>query len=448
MHFVCSICAEQFDREADVSAVPCGHTFHDHCLMRWMEQSNTCPQCRLNVNRRSVIHKLFFDLAEDEGDNCDVGKVKNELDTVRLVVKQKEREKNELFEELKALQKQLAEVEKNKRKTHDMYKREQQTNQSLRSELSYYQDQQKEAQNCKEETKRLRKKLQDLQSVELVIKGQQEDVQELVNHWGSGEGAVKQLCTYVTLLKQEQTTIKQERNQLRTDIDKHKKELASKKKLLQDRTEELLSAKEMLRMSEEDLKHAEKERMSLRKKIEKLEKAIGSPNSTAASFAHRLLHESPAPQLSTPVGGDTEAIDLDVTPDLFQSPVPVKPSPNTVAKRECNENNLQYVKITSAATNSTNNPAKKLKCDLEDISNMPDFGQYSIFNKNKAGSQSSVFRTGYNGLGGHMTFVQPLPRPLTAKVKSSKGPSLKTFNKSSKRPPLPTLSRFVSPEPK
>ena len=54
-HNECSICMEDIYRpmtgdSAELSSaptiLPCGHTFHDTCIMEWLGRSNTCPLCR------------------------------------------------------------------------------------------------------------------------------------------------------------------------------------------------------------------------------------------------------------------------------------------------------------------------------------------------------------------------------------------------------------------
>ncbi|KAG1327697.1 E3 ubiquitin-protein ligase CIP8-like [Cocos nucifera] len=42
----CVICLMEFDAEAEVSRMPCSHTFHCRCIIRWLEMSNVCPICR------------------------------------------------------------------------------------------------------------------------------------------------------------------------------------------------------------------------------------------------------------------------------------------------------------------------------------------------------------------------------------------------------------------
>lgn len=43
----CSICLGEFQRSQLVKELPeCGHYYHADCIIRWLEQTNTCPMCR------------------------------------------------------------------------------------------------------------------------------------------------------------------------------------------------------------------------------------------------------------------------------------------------------------------------------------------------------------------------------------------------------------------
>lgn len=41
----CSICYEKMHTRRKI-ILPCGHEFHEHCILRWCEYQMTCPHCR------------------------------------------------------------------------------------------------------------------------------------------------------------------------------------------------------------------------------------------------------------------------------------------------------------------------------------------------------------------------------------------------------------------
>lgn len=255
---------------------------------------------------------------------------------------------------------------------------------------------------------------------------------------------MKQLATWCVVLQKELTNKRQECRTLRDSVNKLKKEHLVKCRLLADSARDLSSTKDQLKNSEDDLSHAEAHIHSLQKKTEALQKAIASPTATASSFAHRLINESPAPmpvtkrpKLSTP-GNDSS--DLDLSMDLFPESES-KPLPPT--KEAGNGNYTQTIRISSATA------GKKPRKDIQDISNMANF---NLFKKKPVGGNSvmSAMRKGYNGLGGHESFVQPLGRSKTlmaTKHHTSAGTSLKHGKLFSTKPPLlPTMSSFSLPE--
>jgi len=42
----CAICLSQFGRSDDVVDLPCKHTFHRDCVLRWFREKTECPVCR------------------------------------------------------------------------------------------------------------------------------------------------------------------------------------------------------------------------------------------------------------------------------------------------------------------------------------------------------------------------------------------------------------------
>lgn len=49
----CSICQEQGDQPS--MGLPCGHSFHQECIIPWLKEKHTCPVCRKGA--RVVEHK-------------------------------------------------------------------------------------------------------------------------------------------------------------------------------------------------------------------------------------------------------------------------------------------------------------------------------------------------------------------------------------------------------
>ncbi|XP_022764197.1 E3 ubiquitin-protein ligase RING1-like [Durio zibethinus] len=45
----CSICLDEFIDGEEVALMPCGHVYHDGCIVRWLETNHMCPLCRYEM---------------------------------------------------------------------------------------------------------------------------------------------------------------------------------------------------------------------------------------------------------------------------------------------------------------------------------------------------------------------------------------------------------------
>ena len=240
-------------------------------------------------------------------------------------------------------------------------------------------------------------------------------------------------------MKKELSCKKTECKRYKEQYDRINKENTLRKKSISEKTHALTGLRELLKNTEEDLARSEKEIVSLKKMMSHLQKAVLSPTSTASSFAHRLINESPAPQplckkprlSSTPSSSGHGHVDLDVAADLFLSDMEQTPSPAKV--KAASKDPAKVVKISSAA----NNIRKAASREVVDISNTLPLSM-NIFKSNKPGASSGFVKKGYNGLGGHEKFINPFARPSTLAKKPAKvSANIRNFGPT---PALPTLS--------
>jgi len=49
--FECSICLTEFSDGDSVKTLPCAHQFHSGCINKWLEDHNTCPVCKTQVDK-------------------------------------------------------------------------------------------------------------------------------------------------------------------------------------------------------------------------------------------------------------------------------------------------------------------------------------------------------------------------------------------------------------
>jgi len=45
----CTVCQDVMEQGAVTLTMPCGHGFHKDCLMPWLQEHNTCPVCRCEI---------------------------------------------------------------------------------------------------------------------------------------------------------------------------------------------------------------------------------------------------------------------------------------------------------------------------------------------------------------------------------------------------------------
>mmetsp|Transcript_167957 Transcript_167957/g.539448 ORF Transcript_167957/g.539448 Transcript_167957/m.539448 type:complete len:250 (-) Transcript_167957:40-789(-) len=58
---LCVVCQEALPPGSKAKTMPCGHKFHDDCLLSWVKKSNTCPTCRFD---EMPSEKRHFDDAQ------------------------------------------------------------------------------------------------------------------------------------------------------------------------------------------------------------------------------------------------------------------------------------------------------------------------------------------------------------------------------------------------
>ncbi|MCL7035829.1 hypothetical protein MKW94_005546 [Papaver nudicaule] len=46
----CVVCMDVFEDGTGVTYIPCSHFFHEGCLVRWLQESNSCPLCRFQIS--------------------------------------------------------------------------------------------------------------------------------------------------------------------------------------------------------------------------------------------------------------------------------------------------------------------------------------------------------------------------------------------------------------
>ncbi|XP_044881340.1 E3 ubiquitin-protein ligase TRAIP isoform X3 [Mauremys mutica] len=380
----CTICSDFFDNHKDVAAIHCGHTFHQECLIQWFHSapSRTCPQCRIQVSKRHIINKLFFDVALEEQMSLDA--------------------------------------------------------ESIQKQMKYLEQQQEETKGAKEEARRLRNKLKTMERIEMLLQSQRPEVEEMIRDMGIGQAAVEQLAVYCVSLKKEYENLKEARKASSEMTEKLKKELFSANNKLQKTFLELEKMKEELKSTQKDLSNADKEIMSLKKKIGILQETLKVPSVTSETLS-RLVFESPAPvELLSPklhCPAHSNKIDRNATFDVETPEHQPHKSITTPAKKpKLDKKPPPVTKLAKKVLKETvENWASEPEEDpLEEF--FPAFIRNSVLSrKPPVGSllgphkNSGAVRMGYDGLGGRTKFIQPVSFPIICAVEISGQEALLCF---------------------
>ncbi|XP_073757326.1 E3 ubiquitin-protein ligase TRAIP isoform X2 [Callorhinus ursinus] len=437
---LCTICSDFFDHSRDVAAIHCGHTFHLQCLIQWFETapSRTCPQCRIQVGRRTIINKLFFDLAQEEESVLDAEFLKNELDNTRAQLSQKEKEKRDSQVIIDTLRDTLEERNATVESLQKALDKAEMLCSTLK--MKYLEQQQDESKQAQEEARRLRSKMKTMERIELLLQSQRPEVEEMIRDMGVGHSAVEQLAVYCVSLKKEYENLKEARKASGELADRLKKDLFSSKSKLQTVYSELDQTKLELKSAQKDLQSADKEIVSLKKKLTMLQETLNLPPMDSETV-NRLVLESPAPmemlslKLRRPAFGDD--IDLNATFDVDTPPSQPSSIHHGRAKKLCQE--IAHSPVQDIPKKMPKGPKQESQLSLggQHCVGEPDeelASAFPVFIRNAVLGQkqpkrakaetchgTDTVRTGFDGLGGRTKFIQPtdttMIRPVPVKPK-------------------------------
>ncbi|XP_077182163.1 E3 ubiquitin-protein ligase TRAIP isoform X2 [Paroedura picta] len=387
----CTICSDFFDNERDVAAIHCGHTFHYLCLLQWFDTApnRTCPQCRIQVGKRHIISKLFFDVALEEQSGLDAESLQNKLDRVKAQLSLKEKEKRDCQSVVDSLREALdfrnATIESLQKAASDM----EMLCSTLKKQMKYLEQQQEDTKSAKEEARKLRNKLKNMERIELLLQGQRPEVEEMIRDMGAGQAAVEQLAVYCISLKKEYENLKESRKASNEKIEKLKRELFSANHKLQKTVLELEKTNEELKSTQADLRNADKEIMSLKKKMEILQDTLKVPSVTSEALS-RLVSESPAPmdllnpRLHRPAHSDD--INLNATFDV-ETPKhqPHKTVPAPAKKLRLDKKSASVTNLSRVLKATAENCSAEAEGEhLEDF--LPAFIRNSVLSKRPPGT--------------------------------------------------------------
>jgi len=403
---------------------------------------------------KDVIPQLYFDQAEGEDSSDDFARVKNELESIKVTLQQKENDRSEIVNARARAETKLVEQANVVSGLQADLNSERTVNTGLKKELRSVKTRITEAEAAKLDAANVRKKLEGLIKVQDVVN----ECSSTVDNMLAANSDVRHLATWCAVLKKELGNKKKECKGLKDSMEEYRKELLRRKAVMRDCTTELQKLRDLHGNHNEDVKCLERQNASLKNKIDTLTRTNADLNST---MNNRYINESPAPAsparkkcrrksmfdnlMSSESSMDTSneilaSSLLNADDDVFNL---TKGSPSVQRKKDCREYGTQFLKISNIA--STAAMSKKSK-SVTDVTNMPGvLSSFNMFKKTGAEAQQSiVFRQGYNGLGMKETYIQPTGRPLCKPMKPIKKssifkPRMTSSLSAAPAPPLPKL---------
>ncbi|CAG5129051.1 unnamed protein product [Candidula unifasciata] len=376
MRAQCCICSDLFEncQTVNIAAVPCGHTFHEDCLMRWMETSSTCPSCRSNVKRNQIIKRLFFDIREDDCEPEDVDRLLNQIGSLKAQVSEKDKQKQEIAESRDYYSARFAASEADRIELSVKLHEAQNVQDVLQRDLRLMRKENAAFAEELKEFRKTQKRLHELQNIESILTGCDSEIQDVVSQYSeAGESSVKQLASLVTVVKREYTK-------------------------------------------------AEKDNNENRRKLVHLRNALRHNKTEGSQSFHRALNEDSPNVAYTPPRFIDRSHDLQdddengsqnfcLTPDLFDDSPSLHRSN---LKRKCLEElegpKLKFANIPTAAERLQAGRKSRAEMQQDDPPSLPQ-AVLNILKKkltaqsNSRAHVSSVITRGYDGFGGSETYV-------------------------------------------
>ncbi|GFR11156.1 e3 ubiquitin-protein ligase TRAIP [Trichonephila clavata] len=201
----CVICTDCFDGHGIV-ATQCGHVFHSQCLLKWIDRSKTCPECRGPVFSKN-ISKLYFNNIPNEG--FDAANIENDISTLKAQIREKNMELENEKKKFKELQVHAAALEKNLELDHQRKMELEFELSTAKLKLRSLTPFETKVQRLQVENDNLLKEMEHYSNVKSIVSACQKDVESILRELQNevaveiGKTAASRLATHCSVLKRE-----------------------------------------------------------------------------------------------------------------------------------------------------------------------------------------------------------------------------------------------------
>ncbi|XP_067206418.1 E3 ubiquitin-protein ligase TRAIP-like isoform X2 [Linepithema humile] len=192
---------ENFRPFNDVFNTPCGHTFHHDCLLKWLERSQNCPQCRERTTKHE-IHRIYFNFPNNDSLVEDAAYLQNKLDNVTFHSTLKDSAINNLVESKQELEKQTSDLKQEVKNVERKLKSKKAAIRALQKQIKFFKQQCAELDECRKDNDQLKEKVENLQNLQVILEGSESEVDEIITRTTD----YTKLATYIKVLKREKTT--------------------------------------------------------------------------------------------------------------------------------------------------------------------------------------------------------------------------------------------------
>ncbi|XP_030761865.1 E3 ubiquitin-protein ligase TRAIP [Sitophilus oryzae] len=423
MNLSCIICSDLFVPTSDIYSTPCGHIFHYHCLIHWLDNSKTCPQCRTKTTTNSLLRLYINVTSSDNSEDATV--LQHKLDGVEFQMRLKDKDISNLQAKKKELNKQNVAL----RSEIKRLELEEVTHQSaiaaLKDQIKFFKTKSQNCDSLIEQVSQLKNKLKDLEHVQAAVTASRSYVDDIIRN----ENSMESLALLAATLKKSLVETDRKKRQLQfqvkqiqTDFTRYKKDMEEKKCEYESLKREL----EALKLN------YEREVNFLKNKFTQLEEKMSrnNLNDSVNTSIRRIVSESPVNCHRTPPVPVTEPKDRDIREVSFISSHPEQKSSRTIRHVELvNPPNDSPLPARSLAPFGVQRTKPLVPNSHEN--------KFSIF-KNKSTSQLEPLQMErklndcmcYNGLGSSSKEdIFPSPRKISSGFKRTKTNKLPSSTK-------------------
>ncbi|XP_043671899.1 E3 ubiquitin-protein ligase TRAIP-like [Vespula pensylvanica] len=398
MNIVCVICSDLLMPSDDVFHTPCGHIFHFTCLMQWLERSKSCPQCREKTNQNK-IHRIYFNFSNNDTIVEDTSSLQDKVDKLTFQILLKDKDIKHYTEKNENLEKQNSGLRSEVKKVESEVREKETAIYALKEQIKFFRQQCSEVDIINKEVIRLRKRVEELKNIQLLMDASAEKVDDMV----SKTNDPSTLITYISIMKREMAKCVNKRREMRTKLQSVQHELT---KVSMERNY-LLEEQEKRKKLEEELMICENEKMVLQNKLQDIEN-----NSITKTHVLNIMK---------PKESNLNSIEISEKEVNYIDKIDVTNNTQSSQKRKINL--LEDIKI-----NSPNIPVQSqgiLALKEQYAVRRAAKSTFSILTKKPRLSQNSVesLKNGsiaYDGFGGHSKYDK-FPSPIqSAKLKKTK----------------------------